>query len=304
MPGLFLRKVGARATGLGYPTAVTCTPDGEWAVFGMVNTEVVFCALNGTPRVESIPHRGIVAALSRDGRYIASGIDERVYLCEAASGANIRGYGGHENAALVIAFSPDGSQFAVGGKYELVLHPTDREAATYLVVDVDTVDALAFLDDGKTLLSGAKSGRLTFWDVETAKETARLSGHTGRVRSLAATSDGSRVASGAEDGSVRIWDTKLRTQISSFEGLGSVHSVAFSNDERLLLVGSSVGMLTLIDLATGDRVSETFGPTTHPLLEVGPYVAVVPGQNRAVTTDMVGDVWMWEYGPGARGQAG
>lgn len=296
MPGLFLRKMGARATGLGYPTAVTCTPDGEWAVFGMMNTEVVFCGLSGEPRLESIPHRGIVAALSRDGRYIASGIDERIYLCDAASGNNIRGYGGHENAALAIAFSPDGSLFAVGGKYELVLHPTDRQAATNLVVDVDTVDSLAFLDDGRTLLSGGKSGRLTFWNVETAKETGRLAGHSGRVRSLAVTRDGNRAASGAEDGTVGIWDTKLRTQLSRFDGLGSVQSIALSADERLLLVGANVGTLTLIELATGERVSETFGPTSHPLLPAGPYVTVVPGQNRAVTTDMVGDVWMWEYG--------
>jgi WD40 repeat protein len=68
------------------------------------------------------------------------------------------------------------------------------------------VYSLAFLPDGKTLVSASGDRLVRLWDPATGKERRRLEGHTDAVLSLALTPDGKRLASGSADRTVRFWD--------------------------------------------------------------------------------------------------
>ena len=47
---------------------------------------------------------------------------------------------------------------------------------------------------------------IKIWDLEVAKETITLRGHTGPVNSLALSDDDRRLFSGSDDHTVKVWD--------------------------------------------------------------------------------------------------
>jgi WD40 repeat protein len=94
------------------------------------------------------------AAVSRDGRYIAVGLEDRaVVLWDTAAGRPVRTLACHQKPVLAVAFTPD----------------------------------------GKHLLSGSADAAAVLWDVESGARLRTYTGHTGPVASVAFAPDGSRL---------------------------------------------------------------------------------------------------------------
>jgi hypothetical protein len=71
----------------------------------------------------------------------------------------------------------------------------------------DQVFAVAFHPDGTRLASGGRDRAVWLWDLVRGEEVARLPGHTDFVWSLAFSPDGATLVSGSGDATVRVWDT-------------------------------------------------------------------------------------------------
>jgi WD40 repeat protein len=71
----------------------------------------------------------------------------------------------------------------------------------------DEVYAIAFHPDGTRLATGGRDGAVWLWDVARGEEVVRMPGHKGYVWSLAFSPDGTTLASGSGDNTVRLWDT-------------------------------------------------------------------------------------------------
>ena len=92
------------------------------------------------------------------------------------------------------------------------------------------INEIAYSPNG-TLLAVASSIGIWIYDMETYKEVALLTGHTGGVNSVSFSPDGNIIASGSNDNTVRLWNVRTGAHIRTLTGhTGGVNSVAFSPD--------------------------------------------------------------------------
>lgn len=122
----------------------------------------------------------------------------------------------------------------------------------------DSVTAVAFAPDGRTIATASRDGTLSLWDTETGKERVRYRGHAGPVLAAIFSRSGDCLISGGADGTVRLWripdsgwkdqpltgEEKRCIQVSREE----VQAVALSVDGSTAAAGTADGLLIVWDL--------------------------------------------------------
>jgi WD40 repeat protein len=198
--------------------------------------------------------------LSAHGRWLALD-DERhtVALVDGATGKIVARFApppvaGFPASTHTLVFSPDESLLAqsLSDGRTTVWHVPDGRVAMTL-----QASALAFSEDGKTLvLGGAEGGAPWLRDFASGAET-RLSASTSKVSTIAIANDGSALFAGGADGPVRQWDLTTGEVTHSFScpPEAPAYSVAASPAAPLLAVGCNDGSVTLWNRITGERVA-------------------------------------------------
>ncbi len=192
-----------------------------------------------------------VAPKSLSGRnIIATGATSAIAsLWDLASGKRVNEFDWQAN---VVAFSPDGGTLAVGTEdwdIQLVSLAGGKQVEP-ITGHQDQVKGLAFLSDGKSLLSTAYDCTLRFWDISgnSPKESdppLKIDLSTSKV---IASPDGKWVALMANEkvslverpDSRKYWLTPL-------PGFGTIMNIAFSPDSKIL-AGVGHGKVELYDL--------------------------------------------------------
>jgi WD40 repeat protein len=156
-----------------------------------------------------------------------------------------------------LAFSPDGSRFALGGAIGkiFIYETTSGKLLQTLAGHEDAVTSLAFSPDGNTLASGGQDGTIRLWDLQTGAEIrlldrlsqdVRNSSVPVRIGCLAFSPDGNVLVTGEADGMIRLWNIATGVQIAAFQGhRGEVDTLDFNSDGTQFISGGQDGTLRL-----------------------------------------------------------
>jgi WD40 repeat protein len=82
----------------------------------------------------------------------------------------------------------------------------------------DTVIAIRFSLDGRTVVTGGADTTVKIWDATTGRLLQTLKNRVGQVWGVALSPDGREVLAAATDHSIRIWDWKSATLVTSLKG--------------------------------------------------------------------------------------
>jgi WD40 repeat protein len=142
----------------------------------------------------------------------AAGRTYPIFLHDAASGDAVGEIGDPliEAGVLSLAFSPNGSLLAVGGKSldsaVLIWDTATGEARAVLSGQADGAQAVTFSPDGRLIAFGSGDQIVHVWDVANGTELVPIHGHETSIQSLAFSADGTLLASGDADGVIKLWD--------------------------------------------------------------------------------------------------
>ena len=136
----------------------------------------------------------------------------------------------------------------------------------------NSVCAVAFSPDDRTLASGSEDQTVKLYDVNTGECRHTLRGHTSRIWSVAFSPDGQTLASGSEDYTIKIWDVNTAQCRQTLQAHTSwVCAVAFSpippnppslgGQGGILASGSYDQTVKLWDLKTGECLQTLAGHT-------------------------------------------
>ena len=168
-----------------------------------------------------------------------------------------------------LRWSPDGSQLAVNGNREVIVHSSDGKRILHrLAGKAERILSISYSPKGDLLAAGggtpAQFGEVQLWDPRSGKflRSATLTNDT--VFGAAVSPDGSRVSVGAADNTVHMIDTATGKELfknSNHEGwvLGTVFGidskrfVTVSRDRAAKLTDSNTGaFLENVNLLRGE----------------------------------------------------
>lgn len=224
---------------------------------------------------------------SPDGRLAVSGskFGYKVMLWRVADGA-LLWENKHDSEVECVVFSPDGKRIATGGEdYFMRIWDVATGAQLYAVdMEKSGFDGITWSPDGRYIVGGDEKGNAVFFDAASYQEVFRLNcGST--INSLEFTADSKLMAVGGNiqtpdpsgpggnryTGFAKIIDVANREVVTDIgEQPGSIKSVRWSPDEKMIATGGFDNKARLFDAGTGELLREFENPLKIEAVDFSP----------------------------------
>ena len=152
-------------------------------------------------------------AFSPDGRHLASASQDRtVKIWEVATGRRLFTLSDALDGLTSIAYSPSGDRIAAAGYDKTIyiweLTADDGHLSQSLIADEDSLLAIAWSPDGRTIITASSDGSIRFRNAATLDPTGLIDKQSDWVQSLDLSSDGTMLAAGRYDGTLGLYDVR------------------------------------------------------------------------------------------------
>ena len=201
--------------------SVAWSPDGKLLASGSYDKMVKLWDVATGREVKNLQdHIDAVfaVAFSPDGKYLASGSQDRsVKIWNVASGERLYTLSDASDGLTSIAYSPSGKQIAAAGYNKTIyiwqVDATEGHLIHSLIADEDSILALAWTPDGKTLITSSSDGSIRFRDAATLDPLGIIAHQPDWVEALSISPDGTRLAAGRFNGTVSLFDAKSLKEV-------------------------------------------------------------------------------------------
>jgi WD40 repeat protein len=186
-------------------------------------------------------HEGAIyeMTLSRDGRLLATGSgDGTAKLWDVRTGKMLHTLGNENHPVVLVQFSPDARTLITQASGVGRLHVWDVGTGDWRFDGLHKKvgsDFHTFAPDSRFVIVSHRA-EISFWDLQTRRETEILKGHRGTVKVAVLSPQGQLLASGDKDGVIKIWDVRAKTELATVTAHDrSIDILQFSPDGRLLV---------------------------------------------------------------------
>ncbi|KAH7921005.1 WD40 repeat-like protein [Leucogyrophana mollusca] len=163
-----------------------------------------------------------------------------------------------------LAFSPDGSMFASASDthgIQLWNSITGINIAN-LMVDRKPSCAVCFCPSGTYVAAGFECGLVAVWDTLTGQSLISDEGcHDKPITFLCFSPTNHILASASRDASVQLLDATTGNRLQRLDHKGTVQSLVFSSDNRIIVSGCDANQVTVWEVASGLMLRQLKGHT-------------------------------------------
>ena len=240
-------------------------------------------------------------AFSPDGKILAGGSYQKIYLWNAETGVHLSTLGrqinsgkarkftskilnippgeGHTDWIRTLTFSPNGCFLATGSEDKTVRlwNLSKGHEVSFPGRHVDWVNALSFSSDSRLLASGSEDGQIKLWDawnvftrvansevlkISMDSEVSIIGRHENGISALGFSSDNCLLASGGQNGTIQLWNVPSNLMFSTLVGhTGQIYALAFLCNDRILASGGGDNTIRLWNTSTGQELAVITGHT-------------------------------------------
>ena len=230
--------------------SVAFSQDDKSILTGSTDKTARLWDLNGNTLQVFRGHEDMIwaVAFSPDGESILTGSMDKTARQWDIKGNILQVYAGHNGSINSVAFSPDGRNILTGSwdKTVRLWDPGGTMLHEFHGYD-GYVNSVGFSPDGKSIFTGSQDKTVRLLDLQ-GNVIQVFKGSDGYVSSVAFAPDGKSLLTvssgnnsfmpGTESNIACLWDLK-GNQLQSFKGHeGSINSIAFSPDGKMIITGS------------------------------------------------------------------